>query len=107
LRAAAGELAAGGVETVAVSLGAEGALFVRHGEAVFAAPPAVRVASTVGAGDAMVAGTLLGLRRRLPLEGVAALATACSAVAISRVGPHLDAGAVEEAVDHVKVDHVG
>ncbi len=107
LRAAAGELAARGVETVAVSLGAEGALFVRHGDAVFAAPPPVRVASTVGAGDAMVAGTLLGLRRGLPLEGVAALATACSAVAISRVGPHLDAGAVEETVGQVKVEHVG
>ena len=107
LRAAAGELAASGVETVVVSLGAEGALFVRHGGAVFAAPPPVRVASTVGAGDAMVAGTVLGLRRGLPLDGVAALATACSAVAIARVGPHLDPGAVEETVDQVKVEHVG
>ena len=107
LRAAAGDLAAGGVETVVVSLGSEGALFVRGGEAVFARPPAVRVASTVGAGDAMVAGTIVGLRRRLPLDGVAAVATACSAVAIARVGPHLDAGAVEATVDQVKVERVG
>jgi fructose-1-phosphate kinase PfkB-like protein len=55
----------------------------------------------------MVAGTVLGLRRGLPLQEVAALATACSAVAIARVGPHLDAGAVQETVSHVKVEHVG
>jgi fructose-1-phosphate kinase PfkB-like protein len=55
----------------------------------------------------MVAGTIVGLRRRLPLDGVAAVATACSAVAIARVGPHLDAGAVEATVDQVKVERVG
>jgi 1-phosphofructokinase len=107
LRAAAGELSAQGIGTVVVSLGADGALFVRGGEAVFATPPAVRVASTVGAGDAMVAGTVLGTLRGLPLDGVAALATACSAVAISRVGPYLDPVEVDKTVEQITVEQEG
>jgi 1-phosphofructokinase len=107
LRAAAGELAGQGIGTVVVSLGADGALFVRGAEAVFATPPAVRVASTVGAGDAMVAGTVLGTLRGLPLDGVAALATACSAVAISRVGPHLDPVEVDKTVEDITVHQEG
>jgi 1-phosphofructokinase len=92
-----------GVETVVVSLGADGALFVRDGEVAFATPPPVHVASTVGAGDAMVAGTIAGTLRGLELPRLAALATAFSADAISRIGPHLDASAVEETARAVNV----
>jgi 1-phosphofructokinase family hexose kinase len=107
LQAAAGELTAAGIGTVVVSLGAEGALFVRDGEAVFATPPPVPVVSTVGAGDAMVAGTVLGTLRKLPLPEVAALATACSAVVIGRVGPHLDPDAVGGTAAAVAVEELG
>jgi 1-phosphofructokinase family hexose kinase len=107
LQAAARELAASGIRTVVVSLGAEGALFVRDGEAAFATPPPVPVVSTVGAGDAMVAGTVLGTLRELPLPEVAALATACSAVAIGRVGPHLDPAGVEQTAAAVVVEELG
>ena len=100
---AARELVDAGISTVVVSLGGEGALFVRAGEALFAAPPPVRVASTVGAGDAMVAGTIAGTLRDLPLAGVAALATATAATKIGRVGPHLDAAAAEAASKTVTV----
>ena len=100
---AARELVDAGVTTVVVSLGGEGALFVRAGEAVFAAPPRVRVASTVGAGDAMVAGTIAGTLRDLPLGEVAALATATAATKIGRVGPYLDAAAAEAASKMVSV----
>ena len=104
LVAAAEDLADGGVGTVVVSLGAEGALFTRNGGAAYATPPPVRVASTVGAGDAMVAGTIAGTLRELELPRVAALATAFSAVAITRVGPHLDASAVEQTARAVTVE---
>jgi 1-phosphofructokinase len=103
---AARALADRGVVTVVVSAGADGALFVRAGDAVFASPPPVRVASTVGAGDAMVAGTVAGTLEKLPLADVAALATAFSAVAISRVGPHLDAAAVRETARAVVVEEL-
>jgi 1-phosphofructokinase len=106
LRAAAAELADRGVGTVVVSLGAEGALFARDGVAAFATAPKVRVASTVGAGDAMVAGTIAGTLRGLDVAEVAALATAFSAVAITRIGPHLDASAVEETARNVAVERL-
>jgi sugar/nucleoside kinase (ribokinase family) len=51
----------------------------------------------------MVAGTIAGTLRGLELPRVAALATAFSAVAITRIGPHLDASAVEEAARAVDV----
>jgi 1-phosphofructokinase len=95
-----------GAPAVAVSMGADGALFARGHEVVFAHAPAVQVASTVGAGDAMVAGLVCAERRGLTLAEAAALATACSAVAISRVGPRLDAAAVEELAQGVEVDRV-
>lgn len=101
---AASDLARGGVRTVVVSLGADGALFVREDDAVFASPPPVRVASTVGAGDAMVAGTIAGTLQGLELAEVAALATAFSAVAIAQIGPHLDAAAVQETTRAVSVE---
>ena len=103
LAGAARELVDAGISTVVVSLGGEGALFVRAGEAVFAAPPPVTVASTVGAGDAMVAGTIAGTLRDLPLAGVAALATATAATKIGRVGPYLDSAAAEAASKTVAV----
>jgi 1-phosphofructokinase len=104
---AASELVAQGVRTVVVSLGAEGALFVRAGEAALATPPPVPVASTVGAGDAMVAGAVTATLRGLGLIDLAALATAFSAVKIGRVGPHLDAVAVQEMARAVAVKGLG
>ena len=104
LTEAAADLASVGVGTVVVSLGADGALFARNGHAAFATPPPVRVASTVGAGDAMVAGTIASILRMLELAEMAALATAFSAVAITRIGPHLDGPAVEEAARTVSVE---
>jgi 1-phosphofructokinase len=104
LIAAARGLVSSGVGFVIVSDGAAGALFVRGEEAVHATPPPVQVASTVGAGDAMVAGTIAGMVGGLPLDEIAALATAFSAVAIARVGPHLDADAVRDVAATVTVE---
>lgn len=78
-----------GVQTVVVSLGEQGALFVEEGEAVQATPPAVVVQSTVGAGDAMVAGIVAGKQRRLPLSDCARLATAFAVDAVTHVGSGL------------------
>lgn len=75
---AARALLAGGVELVVVSMGGEGALFVTGEQTVLASPLRVEVRSTVGAGDAMVAGTLAGLLAGRPLTEVARLATAFS-----------------------------
>ena len=104
LLAAADDLRAGGIETVIVSLGADGALFVTADGAVLARPPDVAVVSTVGAGDSMVAGTIAADLHGLPLAETAALATACSVVAISQVGSDLDPHRIDAVASDVKIE---
>ena len=87
--AAARELIASGIPHVVVSLGAEGAIFVDQDRAVHAQPPEIAVKSTVGAGDAMVAGTVAGLISGQSLRDSAALATAFSMAALAQIGPRL------------------
>ena len=89
VREAARDLAASGVGLVAVSMGAGGAVLVRGAEAVLAIPPATPIASTVGAGDAMVAGLIHAATLGLDLAETARLATAFSLGALGEIGPHL------------------
>ena len=77
------------IHSVVISMGKEGAIFVEGDETAWAAPPAVQVKSTVGAGDAMVAGIVTGKIRGLSLAECARLATAFSVTAISYIGSGL------------------
>ncbi|MFA6287702.1 MAG: 1-phosphofructokinase [Opitutaceae bacterium] len=102
--AAARELVAGGVKLVAVSRGADGACFVTADEVVVARPPSVAVRSTVGAGDAMVAGIIAAQLRNLPLADTARLATAFSLSALTRTDDGPDSqGSVEAFVSRVQI----
>lgn len=76
-------------EWVVVSLGSEGALFLTREQALHAHPLPVAVTSTVGAGDAMVAGLVAARLEDLSLVETAQLATAFSAAKLTRLGPHL------------------
>jgi 1-phosphofructokinase len=49
----------------------------------------VDLISTVGAGDAMVAGLVAARLEGLPLDACARLATAFAAAKLARLGPHL------------------
>jgi 1-phosphofructokinase len=86
-----------GVGLVAVSMGGEGALFVERDHAVRAVPPRIKVRSTVGAGDAMVAGLLASTLRGFDLADRARLATAFSVGALGEIGPKLPAPSVIES----------
>jgi 1-phosphofructokinase len=88
-----------GIETVIVSMGAEGALFAEVNQVVFAKPPPVQVKSTVGAGDAMVSGTVAGKVMGESLAECARLATAFSVNAISQVGSGI---ASLQALENIK-----
>jgi fructose-1-phosphate kinase PfkB-like protein len=77
------------IHSVVISMGKDGAIFVDGAETVWALPPAVEVKSTVGAGDAMVAGIVAGKMRGLSLVECARLATAFSVTAISHIGSGL------------------
>lgn len=101
---AARELIARGTFLVAVSMGAEGALFVTADEVVAARPPNVQIRSTVGAGDAMVAGIVAGQLRGLPLADCARLATAFSLDALVRGESGITShGAVEASMQEVTI----
>ncbi|HRX62777.1 MAG TPA: 1-phosphofructokinase [Candidatus Competibacter sp.] len=76
-------------DLVAVSLGEDGALFLTRKQALRALPTRVNVSSTVGAGDAMVAGLVAAQLEGLSLADTARLATAFAAAKLTRLGPHL------------------
>ncbi len=95
---AARQLIARGVSLVAISLGAEGALFVTAQEVLRAALPALRVTSTVGAGDAMVAGIIAALSGNAGLDATARLATAFAAAKLQQAGANLPARQIVETL---------
>ena len=98
LIAAAEEIVQGGVRLVVVSCGEDGALFVTAGEKLSARLPRVEALSTVGAGDAMVAGIATALAEAKPLEIIARQAVAFAAAKLRRIGPHLPERALVEAL---------
>lgn len=88
-----------GVKLVAISLGERGAIFVNEATSVLAAPPQVLVNSTVGAGDAMVAGILVALQNGLGLAECAQLSTAFSLAVIAQ---HPQPFSLTEAIEYYR-----
>jgi 1-phosphofructokinase len=86
---AARQLLHKGIQLVIVSMGERGAMFIDQASTLIAVPPPVQVKSTVGAGDAMVAGFVAGQIQGLDLTDCARLATAFSLGAITRTGSSL------------------
>lgn len=83
---AASQLLASGIEHVVVSQGEHGVSWYRAGAALHAQPPQVRVASTVGAGDSLVAGMVHGLLQGEAPAQTLRRATAIAAQAVTQVG---------------------
>lgn len=107
VRAAADALLALGVRRVVVSLGGDGAVFVDSGRALLARPPKVPVRSTVGAGDAMVAGIVHAMIEDRSLEEVARTATAAGAYAVTEIGPGIgDLSAFRDLIDQVRIEEL-
>lgn len=101
---AAHQLLNEGIKLVVVSMGEQGALFIDQQQTLKAIPPTVPVKSTVGAGDAMVAGLVAGQIQGLSLADCARLATAFSLGGITRVGAHLpDSATLQSFVNQVSV----
>ncbi|NWB90794.1 1-phosphofructokinase [Pseudomonas agarici] len=83
---AAARLHAQGIEHVVVSLGAEGVNWFSAAPALHGLPPTVSVASTVGAGDSLLAGMLHGLLSGHGAEQTLRTATAIAALAVTQIG---------------------
>ena len=86
---AAREVAALGVRHVLVTLGAEGAVAVSADATWYIAVPAVPVSTTVGAGDAVVAGTVAALTEGAAFEDAARFGLACAITRVQQRSPDL------------------
>ncbi|HYH04657.1 MAG TPA: 1-phosphofructokinase [Bacillota bacterium] len=84
--AAMEELLNAGIGLVVVSMGAKGALAATREQRWKVTPPPIAVKSTVGAGDTLVAGLLVGLVKDLTLADSMRLATAAAAAAVALPG---------------------
>ncbi len=83
---AAQALHARGVEHVVISQGAQGVSWLTPSQGLHAQPPTVAVASTVGAGDSLLAGMVHGLLSEASPESTLRTATAIAAMAVTQIG---------------------
>ena len=96
-----------GCEHVLISLGAEGAVGVAGDDALFAHPPAVKVRSSVGAGDTMVAVMAYAAVEGLPFREAFRLAIAASAATVAVEGTKVaDLAAVQTLIPQVTLEDV-
>ena len=79
----------GRCEILVLSLGAEGVLWVSARDAEWMRAPAVTVASSVGAGDSLVAGIVLGLSRGKPVREAVRLGLAAATASVMTPGTGL------------------
>ena len=75
-----------GISAVAISLGADGAVFFHGEQAIYAKRIKVDVKSTVGAGDAMVAALAITISRGEPFENAVKLAVAAGTANVASEG---------------------
>lgn len=75
-----------GIEHVVISQGSEGVHWFSSGASLQALPPKVVVASTVGAGDSLLAGMVHGLLSGHSAQQTLRTATAIAAMAVTQIG---------------------
>jgi 6-phosphofructokinase 2 len=90
----------GKASLIVVSLGARGAILYSKKEKLQMAPPVVKVRSTVGAGDSMVAGIVSVLVRHGPLAEILRMAIACGSATTMAEGSALFARKDVERLFH-------
>lgn len=86
------------IPTIAVKLGARGAVAQRGSEIVHADPPRVNVVDTTGAGDSFDAGFVYGYLAGQPLQQVLRFACACGSLSTRAAGGTGAQATVEEAL---------
>jgi sugar/nucleoside kinase (ribokinase family) len=91
-----------GAETLAIKLGADGALGVRNGEKVRVPSIPVNVVDTVGAGDSFDAGFLYGYLNGWSLKKSLQFACVCGALSTQHAGGTDGQPTFDEAMKYVK-----
>ena len=96
-----------GVQVVAVSLGADGALITDGQEALYAPRMNIEVKGTVGAGDAMVAGLAAGFMGENDLEQTFRMGVACASTRCMTEGyKTIDRTVYRAFLDMVRIERV-
>ncbi|MGF1764659.1 1-phosphofructokinase [Aliivibrio kagoshimensis] len=75
-----------GITNVVVSLGAQGVLWLQDNNWLQSVPPKMKIVSTVGAGDTLVAGMCWGALQQWDRTKTLRFATALSAQAVAQIG---------------------
>jgi 1-phosphofructokinase family hexose kinase len=108
--AAAREIISHGAGSVAITLGAEGLVWLesKEGPAWFAQPPKLKTISTVGCGDTTLAGFAYGALRGLRGEEALRFATACGAAnCLAKSEGRISPSDVENLVPKVTIKSLG
>ena len=101
------KLIASGIENIIVSLGSAGSLFISTEGVLHASPPTIQTESSVGAGDAMVAGLVAAVMDGLNLEATAKLATAFAVGKLGMHGPNLPTKeTINSLANSVLISHI-
>jgi 6-phosphofructokinase 2 len=87
--AAARELQQGGVELVCITLGSEGAILVDAGNSYYCDAPRMHVQSTVGCGDALLAGLVAAASRGESAAAMLRLGVLCGSATAGHPGTEL------------------
>ncbi len=99
------KLLAQGIFMVAVSLGADGAVFGCGSQLYRIRIPAIKAENPVGSGDAFVAGMAVGILQDMKPENAAALAAACgTANAMEKESGFVRCNVVELLLEKIKVE---
>jgi len=80
------QIITGGVEYVCLSMGSQGALLVSKDNVYYSTPINVKVRSTVGAGDSLVAGIVAGYFNEMPMIDAFRLGIASAVVSVTKEG---------------------
>jgi 6-phosphofructokinase 2 len=89
------------VENIVVSLGAKGVVGISGNDVYYATPPKIRVGSSIGAGDSLVAGITFALSEHRGIEEALVLGVACGTASTLNPGIEL---CKKEDVDIIKKD---
>ena len=107
IRDAARQYIEQGVEVVAVSLGADGAIILQGDDALYAPRLNIEVKSTVGAGDSMVAALVAGFMAENDLEETFRMGMACATARCMTEGYRIvDKTLYRAVMDMVKIERI-
>ncbi len=96
-----------GVEVIAVSLGADGAMITTGSDTLYAPKMNIEVKSTVGAGDAMVAGLVAGFMGENDIEETFRMGVACATARCMTEGNRImDRTVYKALLDMVSIERI-